>query len=90
MAAVDGRGEWAENSAMSRSDQLVGNRLALVGSLLYFLEWVAIAFLPDVADASHFGSEPSWSSRPIATMPEPSRLRPDGSPSSFSAGSSLR
>ena len=28
------------------------------GSLPYFLEWVAIAFLPDVADASHIGSEP--------------------------------
>jgi hypothetical protein len=43
---------------MEPSDRLVGNRLALVGSLLYFLEWVAIVFLPDVADAAHFGSQP--------------------------------
>ena len=43
---------------MNRSDRLVGNRLALVGTALYFLEWVAIAFLPEVADGSLFGAEP--------------------------------
>ena len=43
---------------MNRSDRLVGNRLALVGTVLYFLEWVAIPFLPAVADGSLFGAEP--------------------------------
>jgi hypothetical protein len=43
---------------MEPSNRLVGNRLALAGSLLYFLEWFAIVFLPDVADVTHFGSEP--------------------------------
>lgn len=43
---------------MNRSDRLVGNRLALAGTVLYFLEWVAIAFLPEVADGSLFGAEP--------------------------------
>ena len=43
---------------MNRSDRLVGNRLALVGTVLYFLEWVAIPFLPEVADGSLFGAEP--------------------------------
>ena len=43
---------------MNRSGRLVGNRLALVGTVLYFLEWVAIAFLPEVADGSLFGAEP--------------------------------
>jgi hypothetical protein len=28
--------------------ELIGNRLALAGAVLYFLEWVAIAFLPSV------------------------------------------
>lgn len=32
----------------SKRAQLVGNRLALVGTALYFLEWVAIAYLPSV------------------------------------------
>jgi len=32
----------------SRRDQLVGNRLALLGTLLYFAEWIAIPFIPSV------------------------------------------
>ena len=44
--------------SMNRSDRLVGNRLALAGTVLYFLEWVAIAFLPEVVDGSLFGAEP--------------------------------
>jgi hypothetical protein len=33
---------------------LIGNRLALAGTVLYFLEWVAIAFLPAVGDGLAF------------------------------------
>ena len=32
----------------SKTSKLIGNRLALAGTILYFLEWVAIAFIPDV------------------------------------------
>jgi hypothetical protein len=32
----------------SRRDQLVGNRLALVGAVLYFMEWVVIPFAPSL------------------------------------------
>jgi Domain of unknown function (DUF4386) len=38
--------------------RLVGNRLALAGVGLYFLEWVAIAFIPEVADGSLLGDDP--------------------------------
>jgi hypothetical protein len=32
----------------SRTSALVGNKLALAGTILYLLEWVAIAFIPDL------------------------------------------
>jgi hypothetical protein len=32
----------------SQRDQLVGNRLALVGAVLYFMEWVVIPFAPSL------------------------------------------
>jgi hypothetical protein len=31
-----------------RRDQLVGNRIALLGALLYFAEWIAIVLIPSV------------------------------------------
>jgi Domain of unknown function (DUF4386) len=37
--------------------RLVGNRLALAGAVLYFLEWVAIAFIPEVGDGSLLGDD---------------------------------
>jgi hypothetical protein len=40
------------------ASRLVGNRLALVGAVLYFLEWVAIAFIPEVGDGSLLGDDP--------------------------------
>jgi hypothetical protein len=32
----------------SRREQLIGNRIALVGTVMYFLEWVAIVSIPSV------------------------------------------
>jgi hypothetical protein len=32
----------------SRRSELVGNRLALIGTIVYFLEWIAIVIIPDV------------------------------------------
>lgn len=40
---------------MQTGTRLNGNRLALAGTILYFLEWVAIAFLPDMGDLSLLG-----------------------------------
>jgi hypothetical protein len=43
---------------VERAHRLVGNRLALAGAVLYFLEWVAIAFIPEVGDGSLLGDDP--------------------------------
>jgi uncharacterized protein DUF4386 len=40
------------------ASRLVGNRLALAGAVLYFLEWVAIAFIPEVGDGALLGDDP--------------------------------
>ena len=50
----------------SRRDRLVGNRIALLGTALYFCEWIAIAFIPSVP-TDKLGSIPqrSWRSTPI-------------------------
>jgi hypothetical protein len=37
---------------------LIGNRIALVGAVLYFLEWIAIALIPSVP-TDKLGSDPS-------------------------------
>ena len=44
---------------MARGARLVGNRLALAGTLLYFLEWVAIAFIPETGDPALLGEDPA-------------------------------
>jgi hypothetical protein len=38
---------------------LVGNRLALVGALLYLSEWIAIAFLPAELPTDRLGEDPA-------------------------------
>ena len=43
---------------MATRPQLVGNRLALAGTVLYFLEWVAIVFIADVP-TDRLGDDPS-------------------------------
>jgi hypothetical protein len=40
---------------MEMRNRLVGTRLAAAGTILYFLEWVAISFLPDTGDPSVVG-----------------------------------
>jgi hypothetical protein len=40
---------------VKEAPRLVGNRLALAGTVLYFLEWVAIAFLPQMGDGLLLG-----------------------------------
>jgi Domain of unknown function (DUF4386) len=42
---------------MAARTPLVGNRLVLVGAIVYLLEWVAIAFLPEVPSDA-FGANP--------------------------------
>lgn len=42
---------------MQKPPRLIGNRLALVGAVLYFLEWVAIVFIPEVG-TERFGDDP--------------------------------
>jgi hypothetical protein len=39
--------------------RLVGTRLALAGTLLYFLEWAAIAFIPETGDPALLGEDPA-------------------------------
>lgn len=41
----------------SRRDQLVGNRLALLGTLLYFMEWAVIPFAPSLP-TDRLGDDP--------------------------------
>ena len=49
----------AERGAMeSRRGQLVGNRIALIGAVMYFLEWVAIVAIPSVP-TDKLGRDPS-------------------------------
>lgn len=48
----------SEEGLASTRDRLVGNRLALAGTVLYFLEWVAIAFLPEVP-TERLGDDPA-------------------------------
>jgi hypothetical protein len=43
---------------MASRAQLVGNRLALVGALLYLSEWVVIPFMPDLP-TDKLGDDPS-------------------------------
>ena len=42
---------------MARRAELVGNRLALAGAVLYLLEWAAIAFLPELP-TDRLGDDP--------------------------------
>jgi hypothetical protein len=42
----------------SRRGRLVGNRIALLGTALYFCEWVAIAFIPNVP-TDKLGADPA-------------------------------
>ena len=42
----------------SRRGQLVGNRIALIGAVMYFLEWVAIVTIPSVP-TDKLGRDPS-------------------------------
>ncbi len=44
---------------MASGARLVGNRLALVGTLVYFLEWLAIAFIPETGDPALLGEDPA-------------------------------
>ena len=43
----------------SRRDQLVGNRLALVGTVLYFMEWIGIALLTSSLPTDRLGHNPA-------------------------------
>jgi len=42
----------------SRRGQLVGNRLALLGTVLYFMEWVVIPFAPSLP-TDRLGHDPA-------------------------------
>jgi hypothetical protein len=46
------------SSAASRG-RLVGNRVALAGTVLYFLEWVGIPFLPGTLPTDRLGHNPA-------------------------------
>ena len=46
-------------TAARTREPLVGNRLALAGTVLYFLEWVGIAFLPGSLPTESFGKDPA-------------------------------
>jgi len=54
----------------SRRGQLVGNRIALVGTALYFCEWIAIAFIPNVP-TDKLGVDPAAI---VATYTHPQRI----------------
>jgi uncharacterized protein DUF4386 len=43
----------------TRRDQLVGNRLALVGTVLYFMEWIGIAALGASLPTDRLGDRPA-------------------------------
>ena len=43
----------------SRRDQLVGNRLALVGTVLYLMEWIGIALLTSSLPTDRLGHNPA-------------------------------
>ena len=47
------------SSAASSRGRLVGNRLALAGTVLYFLEWVGIPFLPGTLPTDRLGHNPA-------------------------------
>jgi hypothetical protein len=47
-----------EVAMASRRDQLVGNRLALAGTVLYFTEWVVIPFAPSLP-TDRLGHDPA-------------------------------
>src|SRR2546423_11758239 len=48
---------WEAGMA-SRREQLVGNRLALAGTVVYFMEWVVIPFAPSLP-TDKLGKDPS-------------------------------
>src|SRR2546421_9833353 len=47
------------SSAACSRGCLVGNRLALAGTVLYFLEWVGIPFLPGTLPTDRLGHNPA-------------------------------
>ncbi len=52
---VRGRGSRGSRSTTAPGRRLAGNRVALVGTLLYFLEWVGIALLPGTLPTDRLG-----------------------------------
>ena len=57
--ATRGRSSRGSQATSASGGGLVGNRLALVGTVLYFLEWVGIGFLPGSLPTNRLGHDPA-------------------------------